>query len=120
MWQCYDFEAMGKERPLLVATAGIIDALHCHSDRRGKSYSMLSTLPPIVSEKQLITHVNAYNNTEKQDKDWRVHFDICFKLIGKHYVSDNYLHWPLMQIPWWEMGHSKLMDIHKQLFSQRL
>jgi hypothetical protein len=81
---------------------------------------MLPTSPPIVSEKQLIADINSGINAKKQDKDWRVLFDIRFKLISKHFASNNYLHWPLMQILWWEMGHLKLMDTHKRLVSQRL
>jgi hypothetical protein len=81
---------------------------------------MSPTLPPIVSEKQLIAHVNVYINTKRQDKNWRSLFDLRFKLIGEHYATDTYLHWPLMRIWWWDMGHSKLINTHKRLVSQGL
>jgi hypothetical protein len=118
--QYYDFEVMGKEGQLLAATTGIVDALQCFSDQHGESYSILPTLPPAVSEKQLIACVNACIHNKKQDKDWGVLFKTHFKLIGKHFSSNNYLRWPLMQIPQSEMSHSKLINTHTNLVGQKL
>jgi hypothetical protein len=66
---------------------------------------MSPTLPLEVSEKQLIARVNAHIQNKKQDKDWGVLFKTRFKQIGEHFSSNNYPHWPLMQIPWWELSH---------------
>ena len=56
----HEFETMGKEHQLLVATAGVIDALQNLSDQKGMSRSMSPTLPPIISEKRLFAHITYY------------------------------------------------------------
>ena len=81
---------------------------------------MLPILPLAVSEKRLIAHVNACVKTKKQHKDWGACPKPHFKLvIGDHFSSNDCQHWPLIQLPWWEMSHRKLINTHKTLVSQK-
>ena len=82
---------------------------------------MSPTSPPIISEKRVIAHVNAYVKAKEQDVDWGGGLlDTRLRLISEHYVAETCLHWPMMRISWWNMGQPKLIDTHKWLVSQRL
>jgi hypothetical protein len=54
----HKLEVNNKERTLLNAITGILEALKQFSDPLGKAYSMSPTSPPRVSQKQIINFVD--------------------------------------------------------------
>ena len=52
--------------------------------------------------------------------DWRNHLVTRVDLIGKHFISGGYSHWPMMHYSWWIMSQAELIGMDTMLTSSEL
>ena len=120
MWKLHGLEVMEHQSRLLALTASVIDALQSLSDQEGLSHSMSPTSPPRILERHFTSHVIDLADAIERRADWRIHLDTRVNLIGQHFVSGGYSHWPMMHNSWWNMSQAELMGTHTMLTSSEL
>ena len=115
MWKLHGLEVKEHQSRPLALTVAVIDALQNLSDQDGLWHSMSPTSPPRISEKRFTSHVTDLGDAIEKESEWRVHLDTRVTLIGDHFVSGKYSHWPMMHISWWYMSQAELVGTHTML-----
>ena len=96
LWKLHGLEVMEHQSRLLALTASVIDALQSLSDPEGLSHSMSPASPPRILERHFTSHVLNLADAIEIRADWRNHLATRVDLIGKHFISGGYSHWPMM------------------------